>query len=64
MDMKVEKKSVILLVAIIGCHILSIDGHGMLMNPIARGSRWRIDPSAPTNYNDNQLYCGGFNVNI
>lgn len=37
-----------------------VDGHGMLMDPASRGSRWRVDSQAPVNYNDNQLFCGGF----
>lgn len=61
--MDFKNKSVVLLVTIFGCQILAIHAHGMLMNPISRGSRWRVDPSAPRNYDDNQLYCGGFNVN-
>lgn len=37
-------------------------GHGMLMDPINRGSRWRNDASAPINYNDNGNFCGGYYV--
>ncbi|XP_017846857.2 uncharacterized protein LOC108602982 [Drosophila busckii] len=35
------------------------NGHGMMLNPAGRSSRWRDDSSAPTNYDDNALYCGG-----
>lgn len=38
------------------------EGHGMLLSPVSRGSRWRYDSKAPTNFNDNELYCGGFSV--
>jgi len=51
--------SVALLLAI-GLH--QIDAHGMMLNPPSRSSRWRFDGSAPTNYNDNELFCGGMNV--
>lgn len=36
----------------------------MLMDPVGRGSRWRADPSAPKNYDDNANYCGGFWVSL
>lgn len=38
----------------------SVVGHGYLLEPIQRGSRWRENASAPENYNDNELFCGGF----
>ncbi len=34
----------------------------MLMDPVGRASRWRFNSSAPTNWNDNELFCGGFGV--
>ncbi|XP_044585224.1 uncharacterized protein LOC123265496 [Cotesia glomerata] len=37
-------------------------GHGMLMDPVNRGSAWRLGFDTPVNYNDNENYCGGFNV--
>ncbi|XP_030374183.1 uncharacterized protein LOC115623782 [Scaptodrosophila lebanonensis] len=37
-----------------------IDAHGILLYPVGRSSRWRYDGSAPANYDDNGLYCGGF----
>ncbi|KAH8311234.1 hypothetical protein KR044_005138 [Drosophila immigrans] len=48
--------SVALLLAI-GLH--QIDAHGMMLNPPSRSSRWRYDSSAPQNWNDNELFCGG-----
>lgn len=39
-------------------------GHGRLMDPPSRGSMWRMGFKTPKNYNDNQLYCGGFTVRI
>lgn len=38
-----------------------IYGHGMMIKPLSRGSIWRVDHTAPINYDDNSLYCGGFN---
>jgi len=35
-------------------------GHGYLMNPAARNSMWRFGFDNPKNYNDNELFCGGF----
>ncbi|KAF5292926.1 hypothetical protein FQA39_LY13806 [Lamprigera yunnana] len=37
-------------------------GHGMMIDPPNRSSRWRYDSNAPINYNDNALYCGGFGI--
>jgi len=36
----------------------------MMLNPAGRSSRWRYDSSAPTNYDDNSLYCGGLWVRL
>ncbi|CAG9854249.1 unnamed protein product [Phyllotreta striolata] len=37
-------------------------GHGRLMEPPARNSMWRYGFPNPVNYNDNELFCGGFTV--
>ncbi|XP_060528858.1 uncharacterized protein LOC132703549 [Cylas formicarius] len=37
-------------------------GHGRLMDPPARNSMWRFGFPNPVNYNDNELYCGGYSV--
>lgn len=39
-----------------------VAGHGMVLNPVARASRWRFYEDAPTNFDDNGLFCGGFIV--
>jgi len=36
--------------------------HGRLMNPAARNAMWRFGFPNPVNYNDNELYCGGYVV--
>lgn len=58
---KMQKVS-IALIAIIAELIPLVVGHGMVMDPIGRGSRWRCNRKAPTNYDDNGLYCGGYDV--
>ncbi|XP_049536621.1 uncharacterized protein LOC125951690 [Anopheles darlingi] len=40
----------------------NVKGHGMALDPIARGSRWRCNPLAIPNYTDNEQFCGGFPV--
>jgi len=35
-------------------------GHGYLLKPPARTTAWRVGFNTPINYNDNQLFCGGF----
>lgn len=41
------------------CHE-SVDGHGRLIEPPSRASAWRFGFDTPHNYNDHELYCGGF----
>jgi len=43
-------------------NISNVESHGRLMEPVARGSRWRLNNSAPADYNDNEGFCGGFGV--
>ena len=45
---------------------LTVEGHGMLLDPPQRSSLWRDDrfPDAPINNQDSGLFCGGFNVSI
>lgn len=38
----------------------SIEGHGRLIEPPSRASAWRYGFNTPPNYNDHELYCGGF----
>lgn len=60
-------KMAIVVISTVILVVLSLDlvaGHGMVMSPVARGSRWRLDTSAPINYNDNGNFCGGFYVGI
>lgn len=35
-------------------------GHGRMMDPPARNSMWRFGYPNPVNYNDNELFCGGY----
>ena len=39
---------------------LDVNGHGMVVDPVNRASRWRFDKTAVKDYNDNSLFCGGF----
>jgi len=52
-------KLILLVALVLACHFDFSSGHGMVMNPVSRGSRWRLDSSAPHNWNDNELWCGG-----
>uniref|UniRef100_A0A1L8E399 Putative chitin binding domain protein n=1 Tax=Nyssomyia neivai TaxID=330878 RepID=A0A1L8E399_9DIPT len=53
---------IVLFAAIIG--VLEVSGHGMVMNPVNRGSIWRLygTGAADPDYNDNGNFCGGFYV--
>jgi hypothetical protein len=37
-----------------------IAAHGRLIDPPSRASAWRYGFDTPHNYNDHELYCGGF----
>lgn len=37
-----------------------VEAHGRLKLPPGRASAWRYGFDTPINYNDNELYCGGF----
>ncbi|KAH8389522.1 hypothetical protein KR200_003282, partial [Drosophila serrata] len=40
--------------------VLYCDGHGRLIEPPSRASAWRYGFQTPPDYNDHELYCGGF----
>eukprot|EP00092_Neocalanus_flemingeri_P037458 GFUD01040790.1.p1 GENE.GFUD01040790.1~~GFUD01040790.1.p1 ORF type:complete len:387 (-),score=70.30 GFUD01040790.1:134-1294(-) len=46
--------------AYVSLQISVISGHGRLMNPPSRNSMWRFGFINPINYNDNEVFCGGF----
>ena len=35
-------------------------GHGRLLDPPGRNTMWRQGFDNPVNYNDDEVYCGGF----
>lgn len=44
-------------------HIITeISGHGRLVEPPSRSSMWRFGFKTKPNYNDNELFCGGYSV--
>lgn len=45
---------------IINLQVAQVKGHGRLMDPPARNSMWRFGFPNPVNYNDNELFCGGY----
>lgn len=57
--MFLEKMKVIVGILVVVTLIGIVQGHGMMLDPVGRGSRWRYDSSALANYNDNENYCGG-----
>jgi hypothetical protein len=38
-------------------------GHGRLEDPPGRSTMWRQGFENPANYNDDEVYCGGFGGN-
>ncbi|XP_071164894.1 uncharacterized protein [Mytilus edulis] len=55
-------KALVTYILIINSFISSIHGHGRLIDPPGRASMWRYGFNTPVDYNDNQLFCGGYNV--
>ncbi|GAB0093326.1 uncharacterized protein DMENIID0001_084100 [Sergentomyia squamirostris] len=49
-----------LLIVLFRMHMVS--SHGRLMDPPARNAMWRFGYPNPVNYNDNELFCGGYAV--
>ncbi|GIY88160.1 chitin-binding type-4 domain-containing protein [Caerostris extrusa] len=39
-----------------------VSGHGRLIEPPSRSSMWRFGFKTKPNYNDNELFCGGYTV--
>lgn len=64
-------KFFILKISLISTSIISLkllvfphlsEAHGTMIDPVSRNSLWRVDNSAPINYNDIELFCGGLGV--
>ncbi|XP_076033601.1 uncharacterized protein LOC143020758 [Oratosquilla oratoria] len=49
-----------LVLTLVSCQLTSVVGHGRLVEPPSRSSAWRYGFDTPHNYNDHELYCGGF----
>lgn len=41
-----------------------VEAHGTIVDPVSRNSLWRVDHTAPVNYNDIEMFCGGIGVSI
>lgn len=52
--------SAVLFLALFSVTPPPVQGHGRLIAPPSRASAWRYGFSTPPNYNDHELYCGGF----
>lgn len=37
-----------------------VSGHGRLIEPPSRSTMWRYGFNNPPNFNDHEIYCGGF----
>ncbi|XP_017846141.1 uncharacterized protein LOC108602518 isoform X2 [Drosophila busckii] len=52
--------SCLLLVICVLNFIYNCEAHGRLIEPPSRASAWRYGFQTPPDYNDHELYCGGF----
>ena len=55
-------RSLVLVVALLCVAFDYVNGHGMMIDPPNRSSVWRFHSGFPANYNDNENFCGGFQV--
>ena len=62
MDVKILTVQILLLIGVV--LIKSSDGHGMVLDPVNRASRWRYNVTALIDYEDNGVTCGGYEVII
>jgi len=59
-----QQARLVLLGGVLVSLISSAFGHGYLVQPPSRSTAWRYGYSTPPNYNDMELYCGGFAVSL
>jgi hypothetical protein len=59
---KLMMASLIFVVSVLLCAVSMVAGHGRLIKPPSRSSAWRYGFNTPANYNDHELFCGGFAV--
>lgn len=52
--------SLLVVVVVVLVAVVEVQGHGRLWEPASRASAFRLGFDTPPNYNDNQLFCGGF----
>ena len=52
----------ILIILSLASSVYRVYGHGRMIDPPSRNSAWRYDFPNPPHYTDNELNCGGFNV--
>ncbi|KAH8417095.1 hypothetical protein KR222_002951 [Zaprionus bogoriensis] len=50
----------LIFLTIVLCFVAYGEGHGRLIEPPSRASAWRYGFQTPPDYNDHELYCGGF----
>ncbi|CAC5389223.1 unnamed protein product [Mytilus coruscus] len=57
-----EMVSEITIALSVSCLLISVSGHGRMIDPPQRSSLWRVfkGQGFEPNYNDNELFCGGF----
>ncbi|XP_050719782.1 uncharacterized protein LOC127000290 isoform X2 [Eriocheir sinensis] len=45
---------------LLACACVGVRGHGRLIEPPGRSTAWRYGFNTPHNYNDHEIYCGGY----
>ncbi|XP_043286016.1 uncharacterized protein [Venturia canescens] len=55
-------KYVLLVAFVVTANLRAIQAHGRVMDPVHRGSAWRVGFDTPKNWNDMGNYCGGIST--
>jgi Lytic polysaccharide mono-oxygenase, cellulose-degrading len=56
------KQLLVSLILLLPALIQLASGHGRLIQPPSRASAWRFGFPTPPNWDDNELFCGGFDI--
>nr|KAG5691650.1 hypothetical protein BaRGS_022925 [Batillaria attramentaria] len=55
-----QEAALVVVGALVVLQLQSVAGHGYVLDPPQRSTMWRVGYDTPANYDDNQLFCGGF----
>lgn len=57
-------KVLVSVVSVITFTAIGVQSHGRMNEPPGRSTAWKFGFDTPINYNDHELFCGGFDVGL